>query len=136
MWSSIIAAASIWADGLAIPCPAMSGAEPCTASKIAAWAPMLAPGARPKPPTRPEASSDRMSPNRFVVTMTSNCSGLITSCIAALSTILSSHAITPWYSFAIIRPVSRNNPDVALRMFALWTIVTFLRPCCFAYSKA
>src|SRR5206468_12918267 len=38
-WSSIIAAASICADGLAIPCPAMSGAEPCTASKMAALLP-------------------------------------------------------------------------------------------------
>ena len=34
--------------------------------------PMFAPGARPSPPTRPEMRSDRMSPNRFVVTMTSN----------------------------------------------------------------
>src|SRR3989454_29036 len=48
----------------------------------------------------------------------------MTSCIAALSTILSSQAITPSYSFATIFAVSRNSPDVALRMFALWKRVT------------
>jgi hypothetical protein len=32
------------------------------------------------------ASSERMSPNMLLVTMTSNCPGLRTSCIAALST--------------------------------------------------
>src|SRR3989442_1191901 len=90
--SSIIAAASSWAEGFAIPCPAMSGAEPCTASKIAACSPIFAPGASPSPPTSPDASSERMSTNRLVVTITSNCAGLITSCIAALSTIFSSDA--------------------------------------------
>ena len=114
----------------------MSGAEPCTGSKIAACVPMLAPGASPKPPINPAASSERMSPNRFVVTMTSNCSGLITSCIAVLSTILSSDAIVPAYCSATRRATSRNSPDVAFRMLALWTIVTFLRPCVLAYSNA
>ena len=47
-WSSICAAPSSSAQGLAMPLPAMSGAEPCTASKIAASVPMLAPGARPE----------------------------------------------------------------------------------------
>src|SRR5260370_654820 len=41
------------ASGLAIPRPAMSGAEPCTASKTAPWSPMFAPGTTPRPPTRP-----------------------------------------------------------------------------------
>ncbi len=67
MWSSICAAPSSSAHGLALPCPAMSGAEPCTASKIATSVPMLAPGARPRPPTRPAHRSEMMSPNRLVV---------------------------------------------------------------------
>src|SRR5205814_1534800 len=66
----------------------------------------------------------------------SNCAGLITSCMAALSTILSSEAIWPWYSAAMCFAVSRNSPDVALRMLALCTIVTFLRPWRRAYSNA
>src|SRR5690606_32157751 len=64
MWASICPAASSSAQGLAMPLPAMSGAEPCTASKIAASVPMLAPGARPRPPTRPAQRSEMMSPNR------------------------------------------------------------------------
>ena len=37
-------------------------------------------------PVSIEASSDRISPKVFSVKITSNCLGLITSCIAALST--------------------------------------------------
>src|SRR5436309_1016212 len=54
MWSSNMHAARITAPGLATPFPAISGAVPCTASKIAPFTPMLAPGARPSPPTNPE----------------------------------------------------------------------------------
>src|SRR5437762_7862110 len=46
--------ASINAPGFAIPFPAMSGAVPWTASKMAPWRPMLPPGASPSPPTSPE----------------------------------------------------------------------------------
>ena len=52
---------------------------------------MLAPGAMPSPPTRPATRSDRMSPNRLVVTSTSNCQGLSTSFIAQASTITAVH---------------------------------------------
>src|ERR1039458_2339720 len=47
---------------------------------------MLAEASRPSEPTTPPASSDRMSPNRFSVRMTSNSVGLRTSVIAAEST--------------------------------------------------
>src|SRR6476469_4071979 len=57
-YSSIMHAASMSAPGLAIPLPAMSGAVPCTASKIAPPRPMFAPGASPSPPTSPEIRSD------------------------------------------------------------------------------
>ena len=40
----------------------------------------------PIEPVSIDASSDRMSPNMLPVTMTSNCFGLRTSCMAALST--------------------------------------------------
>ena len=77
-----------------------------------------------------------MSPNMFVVAMTSNCSGLSTSCMAALSMIFSSTSTRPSYWAATARPSSRNRPETILRMFALWTSVTFLRPCLSAYSNA
>ena len=35
----------------------------------------------------------------------------------------------PAYSRATMRPTSRKSPCENLRMFALWTSVTFLRPC-------
>jgi len=46
----------------AFPVPAMSGAVPCTASKIAMSSPWFAPGTSPSPPTRPAARSDTISP--------------------------------------------------------------------------
>ena len=97
---------------------------------------MFAPGASPSPPTSPETSSLRMSPNMLVVTMTSNCSGRMTSCMAVLSTIMSLASTRPSYSFATARPTSRKSPLTILRMFALWTMVTFFRPCLSAYSNA
>ncbi|MCY1313195.1 hypothetical protein D9M70_636950 [compost metagenome] len=113
----------------------MSGAEPCTASKIAASVPMLAPGARPRPPTRPAHRSEMMSPNRLVVTMMSNCSGRITSCMQVLSTIISLHWMSG-YCAATSRATFRNKPEVLFRMLALCTTVTFLRPVLRARSKA
>ncbi|MNG27466.1 hypothetical protein D3C84_1125900 [compost metagenome] len=75
------------ASGLAMPCPAMSGAEPWHGS----YMPLLlasrdAEGSMPMEPVSMEASSDRMSPNMLSVTITSNCFGARTSCMAALST--------------------------------------------------
>ena len=93
-------------------------------------------GARPSPPTRPETSSLRMSPNMLVVTITSNCSGRMTSCMAVLSTIMSLDSTRPSYSLAMARPTSRKSPLTILRMLALCTMVTFRRPCLSAYSKA
>ncbi|MNC85748.1 hypothetical protein D3C83_13600 [compost metagenome] len=67
--------------------PAMSGAEPWLGS-YSPLPPALsdAEGSMPIEPVSIEASSDRMSPNMLPVTMTSNCFGARTSCIAALST--------------------------------------------------
>ena len=40
---------------------------------------MFADGAKPSPPTSADVRSLMMSPFMFVVTMTSNCSGFLTS---------------------------------------------------------
>src|SRR5665811_684063 len=52
-----------------------------------------------------------------------------------LSTMRSSNSMSE-YSAATPRATSRNSPSDNLRMFALWTAVTFLRPSFRAYSKA
>ena len=77
-----------------------------------------------------------MSPNRLVVTITSNCHGLVTNCMAQASTMRSSIATRPSYCFATSRAVSRKTPVSAFSTLALWTTVTFLRPLRSAYSKA
>ena len=93
-WRSINAPVSIVAAGLTLFCPTYLGAEPCTGSNTASFSPIFAPGAIPSPPTRPEHRSDKMSPKRLVVTITSNWFGSRTSCIAMLSTIRSSNSIS------------------------------------------
>jgi DNA-binding GntR family transcriptional regulator len=62
----------IIAIGLARSCPAMSGAEPCAACAIALSLEAFSEGAMPNDPANSPARSDRMSPNMFSVTTTSN----------------------------------------------------------------
>ena len=50
------------AVGLARPFPAISGADPWTASNILASLPMFPEGVRPRPPMRPADKSERISP--------------------------------------------------------------------------
>ncbi len=76
------------AIGLAIPLPAISGAEPCTGSYSALrfWvfgltSPSEADASMPSEPVSIAAMSDSMSPNRLSVTTTSNCFGFLTSCM-------------------------------------------------------
>ena len=68
-----------------------------------------------------------MSPYRFGSTSTSYSSGFCTSCMHMLSTMRSSNSMSG-YSLATCRETSRNSPSVYFMMFALWTLVTFLRP--------
>ena len=77
------------AVGSAMPCPAMSGAEPCTGSNMLGCAretSRLPLAARPMPPAMAAPRSVRMSPNRLSVTMTSKRSGELTKYIDAAST--------------------------------------------------
>ena len=64
----------------------MSGADPWIGSYNAVPVPMDADGKSPIEPEITAPSSDKISPNKFVVTITSNCAGFTTSCIAVLST--------------------------------------------------
>ena len=79
----------IAAVGSAMPCPAMSGALPCTGSNIDGFvrvASMLPLAARPMPPHTAAARSVMMSPNRLSVTITSNRPGSVTRWMVAAST--------------------------------------------------
>ena len=76
--------------GFAMSFPAMSGAEPWMGSyRPQEVAPRLEEGIIPMEPVIMEASSDRMSPNMFSVTTTSNWLGSLTICMAQLSTSIS-----------------------------------------------
>ena len=56
----------------------------------------------------PAIWSERMSPNRLVVTIMSNCHGLSTSCMAHASTMRSSISTRPSYCFATSRPLEED----------------------------
>ena len=112
--------------GFAVPFPAMSGAEPCTGSyKNGRPSPILADGKSPSEPATAPASSLRMSPNMFSVTITSNCAGARTSCMAQVSTSRCSR-VTSGNSRATTSTVSRQSREVSSTL-ALSTEVTFRR---------
>jgi hypothetical protein len=72
------------------------------------------------------ASSERMSPNMFSVTITSKSAGLATSCIAALSTSRCSSSIS-WNSRAWRFVTTSRHRRLVSRTLALSTLVTFRR---------
>ena len=78
----------------------------------------------PIEPVNIEASSDRMSPKRLPVTITSNCLGLRTSCIAQLSTYMCESSISG-KAFASSVTTSRQSCEVS-STFALSTEQTLL----------
>ncbi|MNI74483.1 hypothetical protein D3C73_1305690 [compost metagenome] len=78
----------------------------------------------PIEPVSMAASSDRMSPNRLPVTITSNWRGLRTNCIAALSTYMCDSS-TSGYSRATSMTMSRQNCEVSSTL-ALSTLHSFL----------
>ena len=66
--------------------PAMSGADPWTGSNNPCLSPIFPEGASPSPPTRPAEASDKMSPKRLLVTITSNSCGFVKRYMAVAST--------------------------------------------------
>ena len=68
----------------------MSGADPPDGSYMLILDPIDAEGISPSEPGNTEAASERMSPKRFSVQMTSKRAGRWISCIAALSTYMNS----------------------------------------------
>nr|ACU24384.1 unknown [Glycine max] len=108
-----IAALRTVANGFALSCPAISGAEPCMGSKSPGpEAPRLAEGSIPILPVTIEASSDNISPKMLFVTMVSNCFGSRISCIEALSTYMCESS-TSGYSCAIAKNLFLHNIDAS-----------------------
>ncbi len=122
----------ICADGLAIPRPAMSGAEPWIGSYSAgrrpdaSGAPSVADGSMPSDPVSAAARSESTSPNRFDARITSNCLGREQSCMAALSAYMCSSSTSAnsalWTSPTTAR---HRRPDCIT--FAFSHDVTLLR---------
>jgi hypothetical protein len=127
---SIIAMLKIVASGLAIPCPAMSGAEPWIGSysPTEPSSPSAADGSIPSEPVIIDASSDRMSPNILPVTTTSKSPGRLIRYIAIASTRMSSYS-TSGNSWATSCATSRQTREEA-STFALSTLVSLPRRCC------
>ena len=74
--------------GLAIPFPAISGAEPCTGSNNDGnlFSGLIFPdGAIPIVPVQAGPKSDRISPNKFDATTTSKHSGVKTNLAVKIS---------------------------------------------------
>jgi hypothetical protein len=113
----------------------MSGAEPCTASKIAASLPMFPPGASPRPAHQPgdlvgEDVAEHVLGDDHVEAVGVHHQqhrGRVDDPVLELDAALVLRAIS--------RPMSRKSPCVYFRMFALWASVT-LRGRGDAYSKA
>src|SRR5699024_11590236 len=96
-----MAADRMQAVGLTMSLPAMSGAEPWMGSyRPRVPSPSEEDGIIPMEPVIMEASSERMSPNIFSVTMTSNWAGSLTICMAQLSTNISLYATSGYSSFS------------------------------------
>src|SRR5687767_9504109 len=114
----------------------MSGAEPCVAWAMAmSPRPMQRPGAMPSPPTRPAASSVRISPNMFVVTIVSKLCGSRISRIAIVST-MTSFTSTSGNSLAARLHSSTNMPQPSLNTVSLCTMVSLFRRACAMRSAA
>ena len=133
--TSIMIAPPSKPDGLAMPCPEMSGAEPWMASNMAKSSPMLDEPPNPTDPATSAAMSEMMSPYRLSVTITSKRSGRAATRALPMSMILWSASMSG-YSFATSSNTWWKRPSACFMMLSLVMHVTFLRPYCLAYSKA
>src|SRR6266849_2577368 len=126
--SNIMAPDQICATGLAMPFPAMSGAEPWTGSNIEGNSRsgfILAEGASPIDPTTAAPRSERMSPKRFDPTTTSNQSGWLTKCAVKISMWYWS-VLTNGYFFEIAEKRSSQKGMVKTMPLDLVAEVTWL----------
>ena len=117
-----IAALRIEAIGFARDLPAISGAEPWIGSYKAGLPPLRrrpffggkdeieAEGNIPKEPPITADSSERISPNKFSATITSNIEGWVIICIAALSANIWINS-TSGYSIPTSVATSRQSRD-------------------------
>ncbi|KAH3668331.1 hypothetical protein OGAPHI_002085 [Ogataea philodendri] len=137
MCLNIIQEESKRAVGLARPLPAISGADPWTASKMETLSPMLPDGVKPKPPINPEDKSDIISPYKLGITMTKDLysDGSEQSFNEVLSS-SSKVSLTSGYSWATSLAVSTNKPSESFIMEALCTTLTSGLLTLLAYSKA
>src|SRR6266496_269650 len=101
----------------------MSGAEPCTGSNMDGHSLsglMLPPGARPIEPAMAGPRSDRMSPNRFEATTTSNQSGCWTKC---------AHRMSMWYcavfTSGYCAAMAAQYPDVKTAQYGIEWMIPF-----------
>ncbi len=126
---SIIAEDRIVPSGLATSRPAMSGADPWMGSyrPWRPWAvdrvPSEAEGNMPSEPAITAASSDRMSPNRFSVTITSKLAGHLARAMAAESTSRCSRLTSgksAWTSSVTLRHSREVASTLALSTWVSW----------------
>ena len=117
-------------SGSRCPCPAMSGALPCTASKTPPRAPMLAPGTTPSPPTRPAPRSRHDVAVEVLEQRARRRSRASSPAACRRRRRCARRRRCPGSPAATRRKQSRNRPSESFMMFALWTAVTRLRPCC------
>ena len=111
----------------------MSGALPWIGSysalrrPVASGAPSEAEGSMPSEPVSIEASSDRMSPNRLSVTITSNWLGERSSCMASASAYMWLSATSEYFSLCSLVASSRHSTPVCMTLAFSEEQTLFLR---------